>query len=251
MHCHLQRICVLLFLLVPLCAFAEAVHEKPAELVLHRTLRYAMQYGDERLITLRVSKDFFARIVVEQIGLDVKVAILTPSGAQIAWVDRPNAAYGPEAISFIAPERGIYSVKITTSVPFSNAGKIHVRWVAYRSALPEDATRILAEKLCTEAAALRDSSQQETPQSQALSMFAESAELWRTLNDSYEIAIARYGEGITARSLGLYTEAEQYLQESITRMHRIKRPLGEAASWGALGFVYFAIGDQPKTTLCF
>jgi len=136
-----------------------------------------MQYGGQRPATLHVSEGFFARIVVEQIGLDVKVSIPAPSGVQIAWVDRPNAAYGPEAISFVASESGIYTVKITCSMPFSSAGKIYIRWAAYRPAIPGDAIRIRAEKLCTQAAALYDSAQQEAPQRQALSFYTESVEL--------------------------------------------------------------------------
>jgi|SRR5579859_1389479 len=241
---------VLLFLLLSLCAWGERFQEKPADLVPGKTLRYAMKHGDERLVMIRVSKGFFARIIVEQVGFDVKVAVVAPAGEQIAWVDRPNGAYGPEAISFIAPELGSYAVKLTTSMPFSSAGKIYVRWVAYRPALPEDANRIRAEKLCTEAEALR-SSLQEASMRQAISMLTEDVELWRKLNDPYEVAVALYDKGLAARYLGLFADAERYFRQSIALMHQQKRVQGEGASWAGLGWVYFAVGDESKTKACF
>ncbi|HEV2992010.1 MAG TPA: CHAT domain-containing tetratricopeptide repeat protein [Candidatus Angelobacter sp.] len=216
------------------------------ELAPGQVIHYNVHYGQKRSVAVRVKQGFFARIIVDQINIDIGVTISTSSGRQIARVDRPNGPYGPEAISFIAPESGTYIVTIGTELRFSDEGKIHVRLVERRLASPDDRSRIRAEQLCSEAEVLRGKSQEESHR-QALSMFAESAALWHKLNEPYEAAVALYGVGITARAMGLYTQAETSLRQSATLMHHLRKPYGKTVALAALGWVYFYLGDDTKT----
>lgn len=226
--------------------WAEQPIQSIPELIPGQVIQYKVHYGQKRLLVVRVKQGFFARIVVDQINIDVGITISTSSGRQIAQVDRPTGPYGPEAVSFIAPESGTYIVTIETELRFSDAGMIHVRLAERRLTSADDQSRIRAEQLCSEAEVLRSKSQEESYK-QAFSMFTDAAALWHSLKEPYEVAVALYGAGITARAMGLYTEAETSLRRSAALMHRLRQTYGEAVALAALGWVYFYVGDNTKT----
>jgi len=240
------RLCLIVFCLTPRLCYS-ALAEVPPELATGKVLRYRIQYGQTRRLIMKMKKGFFARVVVEQINIDVAVSIWTPSGEPLAQVDRPNGPYGPEAISFIAGETGTFGLTVQPQFRISEIGTVIIRLVEHRPAVANDQDRIRAEQLCSQAELLRTKAQQESDK-QAFAMFGESATLWRKLKDAYEAAVALYGQGITARSMGLYATAETDLRESIALMHRLKRSYGEAVAWAALSWVYFYIGDDLRTS---
>lgn len=205
-----------------------------------------MQYGEAQRLTVKVDKGFFARVAVEQINIDVAVSVWSPTGELVAQVDRPNGPYGPEAISFVAAATGSYTLIVQPQWRISETGTIIIRLTERRLAVGNDQDRIRAEQLCSGAETLRIKSQQASDR-QAFEMFGESVALWRKLKDTYEAAVALYGQGITARAMGLYSTAELDLRESILLMRRLKRSYGEAVGWTALSWVYFYLGDDAKT----
>lgn len=236
---------LIIFLLKPLFAYAVPGNLDP-ELVTGKVLRYQMHYGQTQRLRVKVNKGFFARVVVEQINLDVAVTVWTPLGELVAHVDRPNGAYGPEAISFIASVTGTYMLTVQPQWRISDTGTVIIHLMERRPSNANDQKRIRAEHLCSQAETLRTKSQKASDK-QAFEMFGESAALWRKLNDRYEAAVALYGRGITARAMGRYSTAELDLRESIALMHRLKRLYGEAAGWTALSWIYFYIGDDLRT----
>lgn len=83
--------------------------------------------GEKHEYAFRLGAGEFARIVVEQRGIDVIVAAYAPDGSRIVEVDSPNGASGPEPVAVAAARAGTYRIEVRSFDPKAQPGRYEVR----------------------------------------------------------------------------------------------------------------------------
>src|SRR6185295_18608752 len=68
--------------------------------------------AQSHLYAIVVPTKQFLRVIVDQRGIDLAATICGPDGKQIARVDRPSGANGPEAISILADQTGTFILQV-------------------------------------------------------------------------------------------------------------------------------------------
>lgn len=131
--------------------------------------------------------------VIQQ-GTDVTITLLAPNNTEINFIDRSNTLIGRERMTYVLPESGNYQIvlKTTSFVEVKNGYTIELK--PFTVPNERDYKQIKAEKTVSEAEKLRTESKFELRQI-SIQKFNESIELWKELNDEYEILVANYGLG--------------------------------------------------------
>ena len=71
-----------------------------------------IQIDSQHQYELRMEKDQFVLIILEQKGMDVKIVTYDPNGKQIEEFDSPNGSFGSEFIVIDAHQSGVYLLKV-------------------------------------------------------------------------------------------------------------------------------------------
>jgi len=77
-----------------------------------KTIEREMAGGQAHTYQITLAAGQFLRVVVEQQGIDVAVALVAPDGKQIIEVDQPIGAWGQESLSYEATVNGDYRIVI-------------------------------------------------------------------------------------------------------------------------------------------
>jgi hypothetical protein len=80
--------------------------------------------GESHAYTFKPEAGQFAAIVVDQRGIDVAVLLFAPDGKQLAEIDSPNGANGPEPVSLVARTTGDFRVEIRSLEKAAAAGRL-------------------------------------------------------------------------------------------------------------------------------
>lgn len=185
----------------------------------------------------------FLQFVVQQQGIDVVLTIFDAERTKLFEVDRPNGSRGRETISMIAHSAGRYLIQIRSLESVAAQGQYQLTVGTPRMARPQDQTRIAAEKIVSEAEAIRAKASAGFFR-QAVERFEQAADLWRSLNEPYEEAVALYGAGISYSSLGDNQRAIENLERAL-RLFR-NDSYGEAIARAAMGWPYMYLGDYDS-----
>jgi hypothetical protein len=90
--------------------------------------------------SLILDQNQFAKIVVDQRGIDVIVRVSSPDGKPIVEFDSPNGANGPENVTVVAVTAGTYSLDVTPLSQMEDlaAGSFEIRMTELRSATSQE-----------------------------------------------------------------------------------------------------------------
>jgi CHAT domain-containing protein/Tfp pilus assembly protein PilF len=187
----------------------------------------------------------YARIVVDQQGIDVVIKAFSPSNDLISEVDRPHLARGREAISLLADVTSTCALRIQSLENTAARGRYTITLSEIRAAAPRDESRIAAERTVTEGEHLRA---KKTAGSflRAIEKFEQAAALWRALDDPYEEAIALYGIGLTYRSVGENQRAVNAFTKALPIMQRLDDKYGEAIIQTGLAWTFLNLGEYKQ-----
>ena len=100
-------------------------------------LERELSSGQVAEYAISLERGQFARVVVEQRGLDVVVTSLDPSGAEILKMDRPNGSRGNETISLVAERAGTFGIRVTTLYTNVVSGRYSIRIAELRPSARE------------------------------------------------------------------------------------------------------------------
>lgn len=192
--------------------------------------------------SLPLSAGEFVAIVVEQRGVDLQLALHTPSGDALVVVDGMDDEYRPERLVAVAPATGTYRLEISSAKP-NGRGAYHLRVSVVRPATAADTALVDAEGGYAVARRLRDPGKGAT---------------WPEALKGFETALARFTEagdaaGIMKTTLELGI-TENYLSkpEALDRGRAAVRLAREAGEQGALaralrlvGNILVGRGDYP------
>jgi len=204
---------------------------------------------------IRVEKNQYFHVEVEQLGIALIVALKDPAGAQIVQTYSQSGAFGPLYISEIAKTAGYYELRVSPAEDWALAGHYEIKLETVRTPEPPDEKRIAAERALANGQGLLE---QATTQSRdaatetrhrAIKKFTEASERFSALKDRHGEVMSLHLVGVTyQRYLGESTEAELVL----TRALELVKHLApndwrlEATVRNDLGQVYGTLRDEQQ-----
>ncbi|HQR66881.1 MAG TPA: tetratricopeptide repeat protein, partial [Thermoanaerobaculia bacterium] len=155
---------------------ASAVPNPP--LVAGAPARRDLSPGESLRFRVELEAGEFARVEVEQIGIDVGVALLAPDGRKLIEADSPTGRFDTEELFWVAESPGGYDLVVSSLEEGAPPGACEVRLLERRPAFPADRVRVRAQAAFAEGYAL---SQKEATaaQRQAVEALERSLALWR------------------------------------------------------------------------
>jgi CHAT domain-containing protein len=224
----------------------QAAQSSPAQPPVCETLPFGKpidrepSVGEKHCYSFTLGAGQFVQALVEQRGIDVLVKVFGEDGKLLTRIDRLNSIHGPENASLIAPGSGAYRLQIESQIA-SVRGLYRVMLTEPRAATPTDEKRVAAEKLISEADALRTRNTGETARL-AADKYDKARDLWSEVGDRYEEGFALFGAGFCRRLSGANQAAIAVYQRALELMRETRDSFGIALVQGGMGFSYYYLG---------
>ncbi|MCA1567048.1 MAG: tetratricopeptide repeat protein [Acidobacteria bacterium] len=199
-----------------------------------------MAGGETQLFRIALVAGQYLRVVVEQQGIDVAVALIAPGQKRLLEVDSPNGNYGPEPVSAVAEETGKYSIEVRLPDKKAAAGLFEIRVEALREPTTADKSRVNAERAFTEVSRLL--SQPKTRQ-EALEKLEALLPVFRSLDDRVMEISTLTRLGIAYNSLGQPQQALGYYNQAFTISKALGESRNEARLLNNIGGAYDILGE--------
>lgn len=165
------------------------------ELALNQPVAREMRGGEKHTYQVTLSAGQYARVVVEQKGIDVVLALSGADGKPILEVDNNlSGTRGLEVVSLIADVSGSYQFNVRSLEKDASAGRYEVRIEDLRTATEADRIRVAAERSYLAGAKLQGERTGESWR-KAIEQYGEALRLMRAAGD-------RRGEAMTLTNIG-------------------------------------------------
>ncbi len=163
--------------------FSFAVEIKAQETLLRPNTTFTFKDSRSKpyLFKIEAGKDHIISLEIKQNGMDVKVKLFDINGLPIAESDYPFSEQDIERIFIVADKAGTYRLEISSKFP-GEKGSINLKLNEFRQALPEDFKRAEAEKLFSQAQALRITGKT-ADSKKAIEFFEQSLSIWQKVSD--------------------------------------------------------------------
>ena len=198
--------------------------------------------GESHSYQLNVSSGQYARVVVEQKGIDVVVNLFGPDGKLITAVDNPNGSQGAETVHITAEATGTYRLEVTSFEKLARPGLYQAKLAELRSATPADQQRLTARRAFDEGERLQIENTRDSL-TLAIKKYEEALALYRVIDDPIEQFTMLIGLQNTYRSMNDKQKALECLEQAL----RIAQKLGDKYRQGRalefIGHVYRNLGD--------
>lgn len=201
--------------------------------------------GQSHRYRLALTEGQYLRLVVEQRGIDVVVALAGADGVKVRQVDSPNGTVGPEELHFIAKASGQYWVTVSSLEEKAPAGKYEIKISDLRPASASDASLVAGETALAEADGLMGRGDLQLMR-QAISKYAEAAEAYRAADAAAKEAWALYQISRAYLSFGEAQKALEPLNRFLLLSRQTKDAAREAMAFGALGAAWLRLGERRK-----
>lgn len=231
----------------PLAGGEVAVAE-PALLQPGRPLEAALAGGESRTYVFDLEAGRYARIEVEQRGIDVAAILRAPDGEVVIEADGPDGDHGVERASALADsaaEAGRYRLEVVSPYPEDPGGTVAVVLAEVRPAEPGDRDRLAAEQASNAAVALWAHGDAESLRA-AVARFEEVLAIWRRLDDRRRQAEAATHLGYLHRSLGEINREAEYYEIALPLWRELDEPAREAELTNNLAAAYGMLGNRER-----
>ena len=195
--------------------------------------------------TVEMAAGQFARLTVEQRGLDIMVAVLDPSGSQILEVDVEPSARGSEDLAWIADVAGPYRVELRPVEGGEIAGFYTLRLEELREPTAQDRDRALTERRLSDGYRLRDAPDVES-QRKRMEILEGTLPLFRALGDRKKEATALLGMARVARRLSDLPRAVALMDEALSLCQAHGYRALEPVALGGQGLVLLNQGSLDQ-----
>ena len=205
-----------------------------------------MRGGEEHKYQVTLSAGQYARVLVEQKGIDVVLALSGADGKPLLEVDNNlSGTRGMEVVSLVAEVSGIYLLNVRSLEKGASAGRYEIRLEDLRTATEADRTRVAAERSYFAGAQLQSKRTNESRR-KAIEQYSEALRLMREAGDRRGEAMTLTNMGSVYYGLSEPQNALEPLQQALT----IWRALGdrhlEAVTLSINGRVYNALAEPQK-----
>ena len=228
-------------------AFSVAAQEQASAILTpEQSVAREMRGGEQHTYQVKLNAGQYARVVLEQKGIDVVLALSGADGKPILEVDNNlSGTRGLEVISVVAEVSGAYVFSVRSLAKDASAGRYEIRIEDLRTATGADHTRVAAERSYVAAAQLQLERTRESRR-KAIERYGEALRLMREAGD-------RRGEAMTLTNIGTIYHFLSEPQKAIEPLHQalpIWRAIGdrhlEAVTLSFNGRVYYALGEPLK-----
>ena len=258
----------------------QVVQAQEQSLAPNKPVERTIAGGESHTYQINLAAGQFIRVMVEQRGIDVKVALSSPDGKPVVESDLIFNQALTEPVSYESSATGAYQLVVRSDREPSQTGAYEIRLEIKSTASPDDRKRITAESKLHEARSLVLRNKLTDPAlgpklKEALAAFREMndrylerltlenlAVFYRVAEKSMEkaeesldlsLVIARElknrsGEAYTLNSLALLNDrwgrpekAIAYFEQGLPIFRELKDRRGEALNLGSTGTVYFRI----------
>jgi len=205
-----------------------------------------MRGGEQHTYHVKLSAGQYARIVVDQKGIDVVLVLLGADGKPLFEVDNNlSGTRGMEVLSLLAEVSGDYVLNVGSLEKDASAGRYEIRLEDLRNATDADRTHVAAERSYCAAAQLQNERTGES-QRKALERYVEALRLMREAKDQRGEAMTLTNLGQVYNFLSQPQKALAQLNQALTVWHAIGDRHLEAITLSIIGRVYYAQGQPHK-----
>jgi CHAT domain-containing protein/Tfp pilus assembly protein PilF len=202
--------------------------------------------GLSHVYKVTMTTDQFLRIVVEQRGVDVVVALSTPDGKKIAEADVERVSERTETLSAISELAGAYLIEVRSPKKSAKPGRYEIKLEELRTATAEDRYRVAGEAISREAEQLRSGTETLEAKRKSIEKYHEALELYRRATD-------RHGEAVTLNSIGAVywslvemRKALEKYNEALPIFQALGSRMEEANTLTNIGVIYHSLGETWK-----
>src|SRR6185369_12570442 len=183
--------CAVVACLLLLSATANAQQE----LIINQPVAREMRGGEQHTYQVKLNAGQYVRVIAEQKGIDVVLALSGADGKQILEVDNNlSGPRGMEVVSLVADVSGTYQLNVRSLEKDASAGRYEIRIDDLRTATGADRTRIAAERSYVAGAKLQAERTGDAGR-KALEQYGEALRLMREAGD-------QRGEAMTLTNIG-------------------------------------------------
>ena len=214
------------------------------KLTLGKTFTRSIQSGESHEYAIALEKGQFFHAVVNQEGVDVKVSLLGRDRKVIQTSDSPNGLSGPEPMSFIVEESGVYGLRVE-QLAEAPKGNYSLMLKERRMTVKADLDRIKAERAFMAANQLALTESLEDKQ--------EALEKYQTALPVFQMNKNQYAETLTLNQIGgIYDvlgekeNALSFYKQALPLRKAVSDRLGEANTLNNIAKVYNALGEKEK-----
>jgi CHAT domain-containing protein len=206
-----------------------------------KSIERSIAAGETQSYTLAMTVGQYAHITVSQRGVDVVVTTFAPSGNKLVEFDGPNGNYDVEPISILAETAGVYRLEVHSSSP-KMPGSYELKLADLRTATEHDRGYMTAQKLFTDAKALKSQKTRESYQ-QACDKYEAVLPIWHSLNEKMMEAYTLHEVGVIYGDIGLFQKGLDYHGKATALYHELKMPRMEATELINTGWIYGELDD--------
>ncbi len=216
------------------------------EIVSGQPVAREMRGGEEHAYQVKLSAGQHARVVLDQKGIDVVLALSGADGKPFLEVDNNlSGTRGMEVVSLVADSSGTHVLNVRSLEKGASTGRYEIRLEDLRAATGVDRTRVAAERAYVAGAQLQAERTAESRR-KAIDKYEEALRLMREAGD-------RRGEAMTLTNMGtVYNFIDEpqksldHLNQALTVWRSIEDHHLEAITHTINGTVYYMLGEPQK-----
>ena len=232
---------LILVLSLGLIGFAQTTQEMP--LVPGQTIERELAGGESHTYRITLESGQFMRVLVEQKGIDLTLALATPQDeAGKATVEVNLNRVDLESLSYEAIVSGEYRFTVRALGSETLKGTYQASLKQMLAATAQDRQRITAERLLGEGYPLYQRGQAKT----ATEKFEQALPLWRELGDQYWEAYTLTYLGYAGINLSRSEKAIEYFEQALTIYRHLKDSGGEGNALNGMGSASRLLGRAEK-----
>ena len=255
-HACLLSVVLLILPLPPLSAYPrsyvsterdlDAAQDSNATPVLEsgKPLKRELSGGETHVYQLALMTGQYARLTVDQQGINAAVAASDQNGKTIIIAD--TAGIGDaESFSLVAEASASFRVEVRSPDKSAPGGRYVITVTELRAATEQDTHRVNAERAAAEGMLLY-SQQRTESRRKALEKYQVSLSLWQSAKDPSEASNALYMIGLIYNGLGEYRKALEAGDQGLLLARDARDRRREAYLLNTIANSYYALGDGVK-----
>lgn len=208
--------------------------------------RHALKGGESHSYSVKLAPGQFLYALVEQQGIDVKVTVFKPDGAELAATNSPNDRWGTEPVLVVADVSGDYRVEIRAPNEKASAANYQIKLVALREASEIDKGHVIAQRSFEAAQKLR-AQPAANAKRDAIVKYRAAAALFQAANDSYRQTLDVQAMGVAYAQLSEFRSALQCFEDAISLARKVGDERLETPIETLLGGINDVLGEVTKS----
>jgi len=215
-------------------------------IVVGQTVAREIRGGEQHTYQVSLSAGQYARVALEQKGIDVVLALMGADEKPLLEVDNNlSGTRGMEVISLVAEVNGAYVFNVRSLEQGASAGRYELRIEELRTATEADRTRVAAERSYFAGAKLQSERTGESWR-KAIERYGETLRLMREAGDRRGEAMTLTNMGTVYNLLSEPQKAVEHLDHALTVWHAVGDRHLEAVTLLIKAGVYYAVGEPQK-----